>query len=554
MGESRLVAAACCFLVPLVAGHVFALLCFATGTSLAAPGALATALTTAATVAGLAAGVRRSDTRALALGVAIVAGGCVLLAKTFDISWDGQAWHAYLIEHLRVGWNPLRTRLEPGDQLFNMIANHYPKAVEILAAEIGNWTGRFDDGRIVHVLAIPPALFLSYACFRRIGVRVAGATALAALVVLNPVVVTQAHTYYVDGFLYLTLVAAGACLLLLVLRDDASESALLWACFALAAVLAMNAKPPGLVSLAVFVLAAATALALRRRVRAAVAVCALTGALLVTTGFHPYVQNLAGFGNPFYPSLGSDGRFALETLVSEQRPAGMQEHSRATRLVLSTFARSDGSAEPARLKLPWSVAASELDAFVHPDVRKGGFGPLFALALLVALAASRLGTDARDALRRWSVPALLLVTALVHGDGWWARYAPQLWLVPIVLAAPALVAGRARRRRLAAAVVVILALDVALVAYVNLGHTLWESRRMERQLARAKQLPEACLAIGGDYFGARARLDELGLRHRLVAEEDCTPSKLLGHHTRLCERCPAPEPDVPAVRTGATGS
>jgi hypothetical protein len=545
MGESRLLATACCFLLLLAAGHVFALLCFATGTTIAAPGMLAVVAGAVATTGALAVALRHSEPRALVFGVAIVAGGALLLGKTFDITWDGQAWHAYLIEHLRTGWNPLRTRLEPGDDLFNMIANHYPKAVEVLAAEIGGWTGRFDDGRIVHFVAMPPALLLSFACFRRVGVRGAGAAALSVLAVLNPVVVTQALTYYVDGFLYLMLLTAGASLALITLG---STGRALWASFALAAVLAVNAKPPGLVSLAVFVLAGVGALVLRRRVRAAAAVAALFAVLIVATGWHPYVQNLRGFGNPFYPSLGSDGRFALETLVSQQRPAGLQERSRGARLFLSTFGRSDGSSQPPRPKAPWSVDRRELDAFVHPDVRSGGFGPLFALALLCALAAAGTGTSARDALRRWSLPAILLASALVHADAWWARYAPQLWLVPLVATATALADGRTWRRRLARAVVVILALDVTLVAHTNLGHTLWESRRMRRQLARAKQLPEACFAIGGDYFGARARLVELGIRHLLVTEAACTPSLLLGHHTRLCGDCPPPQTDVGETR------
>ena len=136
------------------------------------------------------------------------------------------------------------------------------------------------------------------------------------------------------------------------------------------------------------------------------------------------VQNLLGFGNPFYPSLGSDGRFALERLVSPQRPDGMQERSRGTRLVLSTFARSDGSSEPPRLKLPWSVDRSELDAFVHPDVRSGGFGPLFALALVAALTALGLGSTARGALRPWCVLAVLLASALVHAG----RFGGPAWI------------------------------------------------------------------------------------------------------------------------------
>jgi hypothetical protein len=537
MGESRLLATACCFLLLLAAGHGFALLCFATGTTLAAPGLLAIFAGAIATAAVLAMALRRSEPRALVLGVAVVAGGALLLGKTFDITWDGQAWHAYLIEHLRSGWNPLRTRLEPSRDLFNTIANHYPKAVEILAAEVGTWTGRFDDGRIVHFVAIPPALLLSFACFRRLGVPGGGAAALSLLAVLNPVVVTQALTYYVDGFLYLMLVCAGASLTLLVLGGD---GAALWTSFVLASLLAINTKPPGLVSLAVFVLAGVGALVLQRRVRAAAAVAALFALLIVATGWHPYVQNLLGFGNPFYPSLGSDGRFALETLVSQQRPEGMQERSRGARLLLSTFARSDGSSQPPRLKPPWSVDRGELDAFVHPDVRSGGFGPLFALALLCSLLAAGTGSSLRDALRRWALPAVLLASALIHADAWWARYAPQLWLVPLVAAAIPLAEGRTWRRHLAAAVVVILALDVTLVAHTNLGHTLWESRRMRRQLSRAKKLPEACFAIGDDYFGARARLVELGVRHRLVTEADCTTSRLLGHHTRLCGDCPPP--------------
>ena len=61
--------------------------------------------------------------------------------------------------------------------------------------------------------------------------------------------------------------------------------------------------------------------------------------------------------------------------------------------------------------------------------------------------------------------------------------------------------ARGFRRRVAVASLLLLAVDAALVARVNLGHTFWESRRMRRQLARASRLPEACFAIGDAVCG-----------------------------------------------------
>jgi hypothetical protein len=354
-------------------------------------------------------------------------------------------------------------------------------------------------------------------------------------------VVVQALTFYVDGFLYLALICMGASLVLLVCGATGPGA---WAVYALGAVLAVNTKAPGLAYGAVFVAAAGAALLARRRIRGALLAGSLFLLAAATTGYHPYVQNLRGFGHPLYPILGSGGGFSLEAQVAPQRPEGFQDASRAERLLRSVLARSESTPGPARLKLPWSLSREELDGpFVHPDVRKGGFGPLFALGLACALAAlAGLGIGPRlgVALRRWSLPCVLAASALIHPDGWWARYAPQLWLLPVTAAAFPLAGPRSWPRRLAFAALIVLAIDVALVAEVNLGHNLWESRRMRRQLERARKLPEACFAIRGDFFGARARLRELGIPARLVAEDTCEPSLLLGHYTRLCRACPPP--------------
>lgn len=472
----------------------------------------------------------------LTIGSAIVAGGAVLVHRTFDLTWDGQAWHAYVISRLLHGWNPLLKRLEPAADLFNTVANHYPRLVEVIASEAVVVFGDFDSGRIVQFLMIVPAALLTRCCLDRIGVRPGASTVLALLAVLNPVVLCQLLTYYADGFAYLALLYLCAGLVLLAFEPD---RLLVWANLATASILTINAKSTGFGYACFFVMVTLSVLAYRRRWRDVIAFTCVFATIICTTGYSPYVSNLVGFGNPFHP-FGSSGTFGRDFLVADQRPRGFASMDRVSRLLVSLSSRPDVGREETHLQSPWSVSWDDLRAFDGPDARTGGFGPLFAGALLLAVATLVATSSRGAALRVWAGPVVVVASVLLHREGWWARYAPQLWMLPIVAAVSALVSAKHLPRILATAVILVMATDAALVGIENVRFTLSASRDLVSGLDRMRSSVGPCV-WARDYFpGPRIRLERLGLDARFVGEQECGSGVPLGPFARLCDQCEPP--------------
>jgi hypothetical protein len=185
---------------------------------------------------------------------------------------------------------------------------------------------------------------------------------------------------------------------------------------------------------------------------------------VLAIGFRPYVTNIRAHGHlvDFGP-VGGVGR-----------PYGFRALPSPAMLAASVFARTEADPYP-ELKLPVVVWPHELRSMGAPDPRIGGFGPLFALELLVALLAAGLGVVRQRALAirnpAFVIAVGLAVISAAFPEPWWARFVPFFWAVPIFLAL-----GTADRSKLStqcAALVVALALANGGAAFGgNLARTM----------------------------------------------------------------------------------
>lgn len=460
---------------------------------------------------------------------AIVLAAIVVVGAVPDTTYDGQWLHQEAVLRLVEGWNPVTAELGPpevADAELRARLNGYPKASWIAGAAVVGLSGHVDHaGWTTLALAVSAWLlaWVGFAC--GLGIPPPAAAVLAAACAANPVVLTQMLNSQLDGDL-------ASCLLVIVLapllrRATGSRTAL--AAVAAAAALACGFKLTGGALAGVLALVAVAATWHGRRVdrglAAAVAAGLVAGGLVL--GFHPYVTNLVRHHHPLYPVLGPDAAAVWTT----------PRVNRAESLLVATFSRSRHAATSAEavarladhadLKLPWSVRRDEVEAFAVPDVRVGGFGPLFAATVLAGLVALAIGW--RRAGRAVLVPLVgTLFSVMVFPQPWFARFVPQLWLVPL-LAAAAVLGSPVRWRRTIGALVVGLALaDAGLVAFGHVTNAVRHGRAVE---GRLRQL----VAVGGPLrvdlrpFGsARARLAELGADFEIVAEPDRSLQTVLG--------------------------
>lgn len=461
------------------------------------------------------------------LAAGVLAGAIFLAGVVPDTTYDGQWLHQEAALRLVEGWNPVYSELGPEelpDAAQRARLNGYPKASWIASAAVVGWSGRIDHaGWTTAALAAAGWMLAWVALCGGLGMASHWAIPLSAALTANPVVITQVLNSQVDGDL-------ACCLLVLVLTPwlrAATRSQLVLLAVGAAAILACGFKLTGGLFAGVLLVGAMVASRPPRfdRALAATAVIAL-GIGGAGLGLHPYVTNLVRHRHPLYPLMGPDA-VAILTVP----PVGRVES-----LVAATFSRSRHMATSAEavaalaahdgLKPPWSVRRSEIEAFAVPDVRIGGFGPLFGAVVLAALLA--LGASRRGGGWRILVPLVsVLVSVLIFPQPWFARFVPQLWLLPLVAAAAALVADNRRRRVFGLAVIMLALADAGLVAAGHVSNVVRHGRAVE---ARLRQLAgDGVLRVDLRPFTVtRARLSELGIPFESVVDPDHSLQTVLG--------------------------
>jgi hypothetical protein len=157
-------------------------------------------------------------------------------------------------------------------------------------------------------------------------------------------------------------------------------------------------------------------------------------------GYNPFLTNYFKYQDPLYPwgILRIDPKLNQQTILQNDRPPDFKELNRFVRFFRSVFSASTYEVSKSELKIPFSLTLKEIIAFQAPDVRLGGFGPLFSGAVIVSgislVIISILFKDRRNIMLL--VTGVILISVFITDEGWWARYAPQFWLIPVFILIP----------------------------------------------------------------------------------------------------------------------
>ena len=437
-----------------------------------------------------------------------------------DNSWDGLAYQQEAVVRLAAGWNPVTegaSRYGSGEEIF---LDHYPKASWVMAAAVLKATGHIEAGKLFNLtLMIAAACFCLSALLRLTRLSIGWASVLSVLVALNPVVVYQSTTFYVDNLVAssLTVMVAGLVIFLAAPRWQAMLIAML------AAALAINLKFTALVYAAILLGLAALIVWRQRGLTTAVqfsAAAATAGVIgMIVLGYSPYVHNLVDHHDPFYPATPKYG--VLDT--THQVPANLLHADRVTRFLVSSFSLSETVRPPqgTRSKFPFWIAPQERRGLYSADLESGGFGPLYGALLLIAgVAAVSLGVT-RSTRRTAGIVLLIcgcvLATIFVHQETWWARYVPQAWLLPMVIAIPSLAALRRSFQWWLGCGLVGLAVVNLLVVAANVG---WRQLKYARDIRVTLQQMSSTEPPVNVHFGPfkslRQRLVEANVDFRVI--------------------------------------
>lgn len=350
----------------------------------------------------------------------------------YDWSYDGQWYHICTVRELVNGWNPLwDTSVSSSvDRDTAMWVEHYPRGIETIVATVVAFLGNLDAGKVLNMWFVISSMGYVYIFlhdflpnrnrYMRLWITV--------LIALNPVVIVQLFTCYIDWTLYTLLViflvnlylffekgerrALYVDLLLLFFISSIKFNIFFWIVLwggILFFILLRNHKYKQPCRLTVIC-----------------AVIALAG--IVIGGYNPYVTNWQEHGSPFYPLAGDE---KVDIFNNQVLPM-MQGKSNFENVLLSLVANPSNNMNSDEVSVV-GISKNNLSASWVSDARIGGFGIFFFESVLLALILFiSTGYSRRMA---WYLVALvgLLASLFILPYGYWARYVSFFYLFPFVL-------------------------------------------------------------------------------------------------------------------------
>lgn len=377
-----------------------------------------------------------------------------IYTKTYDLTVDGNSYHKTAIAFIKNGWNPFYESARDfqknnnkvikisKDTKLDLWIEHYPKATWILAATIYSMTGNIESGKCITMIFSIMLFLLSFNLLKN-RINKKWAFIISLLVVLNPIVLAQLFTYYVDGLMGILFLIE--ILLLFLVDPKQKTNKLIWINLVTICTVFTNLKYTGLLCSGVIAATFYFYWLIRyrkdkefflifKRITINFIITFITAIFLV--GANSYIKNTLDHHNPLYPIIGKN----KVDIITTMQPKSFKNKNMIEKFVISLFSKSEnvtyGEKEPT-IKYPFKLYKTEIDELYAADLRIGGFGPLFALISIITtpifiyLVFKVTKKDKEISSYIFLSLISIIVSSILVGENWWARYVPQLYLIPI---------------------------------------------------------------------------------------------------------------------------
>ena len=388
------------------------------------------------------------------------------LGTIYDTTSDGNTYHKLAIGSMKNGWNPdymssedfkkeKGNAFDPGEDNMNTFwIDHYAKGTEIFGAVIYAFTSNIETAKIYTVLIMYSLFGLSLGYLsKRIGLI--SSIIISLLLVINPITIVQMNNLYVDAALGLTIIMIIYCLN--IQNEDYKYMSKRETLFILAAsiIWSINIKFTGLVYAAIICATFYVYILIKKyktgkedfiselKLQTIFYIVTLIISFMVV-GYSSYVLNLVHNGNPLYPLYGDE---AVQNIGVKEAPKSFQSKNRIETFLISIFSKGENVSaswvtenvvEP-KLKIPFTFSKEEIKNYTIPDIRMGGFGPLFsgAFIIMVGVMIFILVKLIKNKEYKKVIPLILLlgviaVIMLLFDGNYWARYIAFIYVLPII--------------------------------------------------------------------------------------------------------------------------
>ena len=372
-----------------------------------------------------------------------------LFSNTYDLTQDGNGYHKLSIAYLKNGWNPVYQHQDdyvkenqlPSSRGNGIWINHYPKSLETISAVMYEMTGSIESGKAVTTLVLISMGLLAFS-YLSIFLNKKQSFILSVLLALNPVVLAQLFNYYVDGLMGMCF--AMEVITLLSISIHKKQDFKIWLYLTAICSLFVNLKFTGLLYSGLIAAVFYFYWLFHYRqakdwksifFRATGWFILVFVSAIFIVGSSSYIKNTVTAGNPLYPLFGKD----KEDIVTKMEPKSFNHKNSLEKFTISLFSKTEnvlyGVGDP-QLKNPLHIYESELEAIQIPDVRIAGFGPLSACffvlgSILLIIELCILYRSDKKKIKYFVLPIVcIILSSILVGESWWARYVPQLYMIP----------------------------------------------------------------------------------------------------------------------------
>lgn len=401
------------------------------------------------------------------IAIIIFTGITYFEGKIYDSTADGNTYHKLAIGCLKNGWNPnyedsqdftkdKGNVFNPSEENVNTKwVDHYAKATEIFGAVIYAFTDNIETGKGYTLILIYSAFGIIFSYLYNDKKRSLFASLLVAILLsFNAITAVQIFNYYVDGALMISILLIIYSLIVECekkLTNDKENLLIL----AMNIILCINIKFTGVAFAAFFCFAfyvywlikafkenRENGIKVLKKYTIFYIIVVLISIVIV--GFSSYTRNTIEHGHPLYPLK---GKGHVDNMVLMEQPTSFNDKNHLEIFLISIFSKgenvspsySDQNIQPT-LKIPFSFSIEEIENYSIPDIRVGGFGPLFSVIFIISMISTCYIIIRLIKQKKWEllIPYLLVlgviaILILILDGNYWARYIPYFYAIPLIV-------------------------------------------------------------------------------------------------------------------------
>ncbi|MCI8331033.1 MAG: hypothetical protein HFE04_02900 [Bacilli bacterium] len=471
-----------------------------------------------------------------------------IFGKTYDLTVDGNSYHKTAIGFIKNGWNTIYEESEEfqknnddvvqfdEETRIGLWIDHYPKGTWVVAATMYEMTGNIESGKAINAILIIMLYIISYNIFQIIFKKPWKSMLIATLVILNPIVISQIFTYYVDGLMGMCFTIE--CLLLMLIKPNEKQNREIWISIFGICALFVNIKFTGLLYSGAIAAVYYFYWLIKYRKekdyityikRITLYFTIIFGISIFYIGSDSYIKNTIDHHNPLYPLIGKE----KVDIITTMQPKSFEDKNMLEKFTISLFSKTENvtynAGEP-RLKKPYKIYNEEKMILMLPDVRIGGFGPLSALIAIISIimlipSLYLFIKKEKKNLEYITLPLIaIIITTILVGENWWARYVPQLHLIPIMSIGLLLYTSKYYKKHLINKILLIMSIVVFglnILCYKTSFIELVKSfKEINKDLIEMKYMENIELKLGGmeSLYGYFYNLKDKGIKYTINNE------------------------------------